>query len=229
MAKKEQSRLRKAADRTLLTPVNMVFNSGTKANTRLYAQALKSKSKIYCPKCTQGVLISASDDLAHSQDGSASIDSNGGSWVCTHCDLTIKTQTKDRKELIEILKQNSHVWYQQGIDEGYDDLSEAQRAHGVKTYQRKALFFYFMALLALMAFPYFALNSTLLPTINMLLLFVFLSLSGLAQSYKAFKLYNDLLYFHNPKLLFKDWIKSGRYFKPWSYAESKQSGHEVDL
>lgn len=55
MSKKEPSKLRKVVGSTVLAPVNLVFNRGTKSSGKVYSDAIKAQSKIYCPKCTQGV------------------------------------------------------------------------------------------------------------------------------------------------------------------------------
>lgn len=215
MSKKQPSRLRKVANSTVFAPVNMVFNRGTRTTGRLYSEALRANTKIYCPRCTQGVfqLITPRRD----EDEENNNASSSFIWTCSHCSLEVQTQSKNQKELISVLNDNSHQWYQEGIDGGYDDFTDDQRAYGVHQYLKKAAVFYVLSLICLLFVPYFVINSTALPTINMILLLTFLTLSGLINAFRAFKLHNDLLYYPKPKVLFMTWLKSGRYFKPWDY------------
>lgn len=222
MSKKEPSKLRKVVGSTVLAPVNLVFNRGTKSSGKVYSDAIKAQSKIYCPKCTQGVFQLLNNNTDKDDD-----DNSGGHtpqiWACSHCDLEVHTQTNSQKELINTLNANSHRWYQEGLESGLNDFSEDQRERGVKNLIKKALVFYVLALMCLLFLPYFVLNSTTLPTINMVLLLVFLTFSGMAQAFKAFKLHNDLLFHHEPKTLLVAWLKKGHYLKPWKYQATRRA------
>lgn len=226
MSSKKPSVFRKVADYTVLAPINLVFNKGTKSHGRIYSEAASAPTKIYCPRCTQGVFFlkppkkqEGEDDSSQNKEQSQKIPEYHV-WECSYCALNIETQTKSQKELMSILKDNALHWYQEGAENGFDEFSDEQRSHGVRQFMKKALVFYVLALISLLFIPYFLMHSSFLPTVNMLLLLVFLGFSGLHNGFKAWKLHNDLLFQPNPKELFVKWLKKGQYLKPWDYKTS---------
>lgn len=215
MANKNPSWIRRIANSTILAPVGLVVNRGAKSSTKVYADAVSAQTKIYCPKCTQGVFYLLPPD--NSTGGENMKNPPYRIWSCSNCELQVYTESKSQKELIQVLNENSHQWYQEGQETGINTFTDEQRADGVKKLLRKSALFYVLALMCLLFLPYFIIHSTTLPTINMVMLMTFLLLSGMANAFRAFKLHNDLLYYHEPKSLLLDWIKKGRYFKPWVY------------
>lgn len=222
MSSKKRSGLKKVADYTVLAPVNLLFNRSAKTNTSIYMSAVRGGKKVYCPHCTQGFLLlkPTKQDEEQENDKNTPVQKTY-TWACTNCDLEVDTQTNNQKELLSVLEEHGYQWYQDGVAAGVDAFSDTQRQSGVKQFLRRALVFYVLALLCLLFVPYFILNSTALPTINMLLLLSFLALSGLLNAFRAWKLHNDLLFYPEHKKLFMMWFKKGRYYTPWVYKKGE--------
>lgn len=221
MSSKKSSLIKSVANRTVLLPVNLVLNKGVKNYGGVLNSALNSDKKITCPRCTQGYFF------LHQQKNNQQDDFNdvvveqnnhqGFVWECSHCALMFKTATKNTKQVMQIVENNSLAWYQEGLDNNLHPNLEQDNDKAAQYCMKKAYVFYFFTLVCLLFLPYLMVHASVLTSLNLVLMMLFLTLNGLKNAFQAWKFHNNLLFQENTKQLFFIWFKKFEIFKVWDY------------